>query len=132
MASHHTPATTHAKKRRRSTVAGTAPPPVEGNEETRPEKRSDRMLIVGVGASAGGLEAFQQLLRHLPTDTGMSFVLVQHLDPQHESALTHLLARATTMPVCEVTQDLRIEPLPTRRVHPLSNLCCRAGIAPSA
>ena len=40
----------------------------------------------------------------------MSFVLVQHLDPKHESALTHLLARATTMPVCEVTQDLRVEP----------------------
>ena len=59
--------------------------------------------IVGVGASAGGLEAFLDLLRHLPADTGMGFVLVQHLDPQHESALTHLLARATTMPVCEVT-----------------------------
>ena len=40
----------------------------------------------------------------------MGFVLVQHLDPQHESALTHLLARATTMPVCEVTQNLRVEP----------------------
>jgi two-component system CheB/CheR fusion protein len=43
--------------------------------------------IVGVGASAGGLEAFTDLLKNLPTDTGMGFVLVQHLDPQHESAL---------------------------------------------
>ena len=43
--------------------------------------------LVGVGASAGGLEAFTELLKHLPTDTGMAFVLVQHLDPQHESAL---------------------------------------------
>ncbi|MEO8047389.1 MAG: chemotaxis protein CheB [Nitrospirota bacterium] len=76
----------------------------------RPDDRGDRLLMVGVGASAGGLEAFQELLRHLPADTGMSFVLVQHLDPKHESALTHLLARATTMPVCEVTQDLRVEP----------------------
>jgi len=42
--------------------------------------------IVGVGASAGGLEAFTGLLKHLPVDTGMAFVLVQHLDPQHESA----------------------------------------------
>ena len=42
--------------------------------------------IVGVGASAGGLEAFQDLLRALPADTGMGFVLVQHLDPVHESA----------------------------------------------
>jgi two-component system CheB/CheR fusion protein len=47
--------------------------------------------IVGIGASAGGLEAFTELLSHLPLDTGMGFVLVQHLDPQHESALTQLL-----------------------------------------
>ncbi|MGH7959240.1 MAG: chemotaxis protein CheB, partial [Opitutaceae bacterium] len=65
--------------------------------------------IVGIGASAGGLEAFTRLLQHLPVDTGMGFVLVQHLDPQHESALTHLLARATTMPVREVTHNLRVE-----------------------
>jgi len=50
--------------------------------------------IVGVGASAGGLEAFTQLLKSLPLDTGMGFVLVQHLDPEHESALTHILSRA--------------------------------------
>ena len=43
--------------------------------------------IVGVGASAGGLEAFTELLAHLPDDTGMAFVLVQHLDPHHESSL---------------------------------------------
>ena len=66
--------------------------------------------IVGVGASAGGLEAFLELLRHLPADTGMGFVLVQHLDPQHESALPSLLARATAMAVREVTQDLRVGP----------------------
>ena len=45
--------------------------------------------IVGIGASVGGLEAFTDLLRHVPTDTGLGFVLVQHLDPQHESAITH-------------------------------------------
>jgi hypothetical protein len=57
--------------------------------------------IVGVGASAGGLEAFTQLLKQLPVDTGFGFVLVQHLDPQHESALAQLLQRVTTMPVRE-------------------------------
>ena len=51
--------------------------------------------IVGVGASAGGLEAFLQLLKHLPRDTGFGFVLIQHLDPKHESALTQLLKPAT-------------------------------------
>src|ERR1051326_752800 len=43
--------------------------------------------VVGVGASAGGLEAFTELLSHLPNDTGMAFVLIQHLDPKHESHL---------------------------------------------
>jgi two-component system CheB/CheR fusion protein len=66
--------------------------------------------IVGIGASAGGLEAFTALLTHLPIDTGMGFVLVQQLDPQHESALTQLLGRATMMSVQEVTDELRIEP----------------------
>jgi len=66
--------------------------------------------IVGVGASAGGLEAFTQFLKHLPSDTGMGFVLVQHLDPVHESALTEILSRATAMLVHEVTNNLRVEP----------------------
>src|SRR5436189_1063694 len=55
--------------------------------------------LVGVGASAGGLEAFTQLLRSLPGDTGMAFVLIQHLDPTHTSLLREALARATAMEV---------------------------------
>ena len=66
--------------------------------------------IVGIGASAGGLEAFTLLLKHLPTDTGMAFVLVQHLDPDHESALSGLLSRTTSMTVREVTEKIRVEP----------------------
>jgi two-component system CheB/CheR fusion protein len=66
--------------------------------------------IVGVGASAGGLEAVTQLLKFLPGDTGMAFVLVQHLDPTHESALTVLLSRQTLMEVREAKNNLRLEP----------------------
>jgi two-component system, chemotaxis family, CheB/CheR fusion protein len=66
--------------------------------------------IVGVGASAGGLEAFTQLLKHLPLDTGMGFVLVQHLDPEHESALAQILARATSLSVNEITDNQPILP----------------------
>ena len=69
--------------------------------------------IVGVGASAGGLEAFSALLRRLPLDTGMGFVLVQHLDPEHDSALAQLLGRATSLPVHEVTNNLHVEPRST-------------------
>jgi two-component system CheB/CheR fusion protein len=70
----------------------------------------DTFPIVGVGASAGGLDAFKQLLGALPVDTGMAFVLVQHLDPSHESMLAGLLAKASRMPVSEVRGDTAVEP----------------------
>ncbi len=66
--------------------------------------------VVGIGASAGGLEAVTQLLKDLPKDTGMAFVLVQHLDPLHESALTTLLSRATPMMVSETRDGMIVEP----------------------
>src|SRR5215510_785116 len=66
--------------------------------------------VVGIGASAGGLEAFRQLLEHLPSDTGMAFVLVQHLDPKRESILAELLSKATKMFVKEVKDGMRVEP----------------------
>ena len=66
--------------------------------------------IVGIGASAGGLEAFLQLFRALPPDTGLGFVLVQHLAPSHPSALPEILARATRMPVLEVHDESRVQP----------------------
>ncbi len=54
--------------------------------------------IVGIGASAGGLEAFEAFFRACPADTGMAVVLVPHLDPGHESLLTEILQRSTAMP----------------------------------
>jgi two-component system CheB/CheR fusion protein len=69
----------------------------------------ERVPIVGVGASAGGYEAFRQLLKGLPPDPGLSFVFIQHLDPEHESMLTRLLAKATNLPVTEVKEGMRVE-----------------------
>src|SRR5207302_8342308 len=66
--------------------------------------------IVGVGASAGGLEAFTQLLKALPVNTGMAFILIQHLDPAHSSMLTQALAKTTAMKVLEAQNGLRVEP----------------------
>jgi len=66
--------------------------------------------VVGIGASAGGLEAVTHLLENLPVNTGMAFVVVQHLDPTHESALAQLLSRATKMPVVEAKHNQRLEP----------------------
>ena len=66
--------------------------------------------IVGIGASAGGLEACSALLKHLPDDTGLAFVVVQHLDPKHESLLPTLLSRVTKMPVKAVKDEMAVEP----------------------
>jgi two-component system, chemotaxis family, CheB/CheR fusion protein len=82
----------------------------EPNDRTEAEELDSLCPIVGVGASAGGLEAFTQLLKHLPTDTGMAFVLIQHLDPTHASLLTELLAKTTTMPVMEVCDGMEVLP----------------------
>jgi two-component system, chemotaxis family, CheB/CheR fusion protein len=66
--------------------------------------------VVAIGASAGGLEAFTEFFRALPADTGMAFVLVQHLAPSHHSMLAEILARVTRMPVEEVRPRVRIRP----------------------
>src|SRR2546428_9822701 len=72
------------------------------------EPRNCPFRVVGVGASAGGYEAFTQFLEALPADPGMAFVFVQHLDPTHESKLTELLSRSTRLPVLEVTKNLPV------------------------
>jgi two-component system CheB/CheR fusion protein len=87
----------------------------------------DLFPIVGVGASAGGLEAFTQLLTHLPGDTGMAFVLVQHLDPTHPSQLASLLAKATAMPVLEIKDGMNIKRDHVYVIPPNKNLDLARG-----
>ena len=84
--------------------------------------------IVGIGASAGGVEAFSQILRALPADTGMSFVLILHLDPTHASLLTEILSRATSMPVSEVTDQMAVEPNHVYVIPPGVNMDISGGI----
>ncbi len=64
--------------------------------------------IVALGASAGGLEAFEQFFRSLPPQSGFGFVLVPHLDPDHASLLTEILQRSTVMPVVEAQDQTRV------------------------
>src|SRR5260221_8535029 len=87
--------------------------------------------IVGIGASAGGLEAFTELLKHLPLDTGMGFVLVQHLDPAHISALTQLLSKATSLPVQEVTSSLPVKRNHVYVIAPNTSLAIADGVLKS-
>ena len=80
----------------------------ESEKETTPP--TDRFHIVGIGASAGGLEAFLELLRVLSPRTGMAFVVVQHLEPHSESQLADILSRATEMPVIQAEEGQQVEP----------------------
>jgi two-component system CheB/CheR fusion protein len=76
----------------------------------QPETEKELFPIVGIGASAGGLEAFTQLLSHLPIDTGMGFVLIQHLSPSQKSMLPDILCHTTTMPVTEAQEGMKVQP----------------------
>jgi two-component system CheB/CheR fusion protein len=82
---------------------------------------------VGVGASAGGLDAFTQLLKHLPADTGMAFVLIQHLDPGHTSFLREALAKSTEMPVSQAEDGTRVEPNHVYVIPPRADIAILGG-----
>ncbi len=84
--------------------------------------------IVGVGASAGGLDAFTRLLKALPQKTGMAFVLVQHLDPNHDSQLTEILATATAMPVRTVEDAMPLKPDEVYVIPPNKTMVLEGGV----
>src|ERR1035437_3240104 len=83
--------------------------------------------VVGIGASAGGFEAFGELLNALPNDTGMAFVPVQHLDPRHTSALAGLLGHRTKLPVVEVSQGTVVLPNRIYVIPPNANMAIARG-----
>jgi len=83
---------------------------------------------VGVGASAGGLEAFSELLKNLPARSGMAFILVQHLDPTHTSELREILSRTTSIPVADVTDGVEVRRDHIYVIPPNSNMEIQAGV----
>ena len=74
----------------------------------KPRQELQPNCVVGIGASAGGLEALQQFLTFLPGNTGMAFVIIQHLAPDHKSLLTDILGKYTSMPVIEARDGMRV------------------------
>ncbi|MEO7175366.1 MAG: chemotaxis protein CheB, partial [Saprospiraceae bacterium] len=78
--------------------------------KTQPSATVQNFPIVGIGASAGGLDAFKRLLKAIPESSGMAYVLVQHLDPSHESFLPEILQRVTNIPVLEIIDDIPLAP----------------------
>src|SRR5512132_740864 len=85
-------------------------------------------LVVGIGASAGGLAAFTSFFEHMPPDSGMAFVLVQHLDPQQPSLLPELLASHTRMPVHPVVDRMVIAPNQVYLIPPNTTLTIDQGM----
>jgi two-component system, chemotaxis family, CheB/CheR fusion protein len=91
-------------------------------------EHTPRFQIVGIGASAGGLEAFTQLLRQLPSDPGMAFVLVQHLDPSQPSFLREALAKTTGMTVSQPDDGTLVEPNHVYVIPPGADISMRHGL----
>jgi two-component system, chemotaxis family, CheB/CheR fusion protein len=85
-------------------------------------------LIVGIGASAGGLAAFKKFLANTPSDTGMAFVLVQHLDPHHKSLLVELLGARAAIPVMEAADGMAVRENCVYVIPPDATLTIKDGI----
>lgn len=84
----------------------------ENKEELKGSISKDlsKFLYVGIGASAGGLDALQRFLSNIPENSGMAFIIVQHMDPTHKSSLVNILSRYTSMEVQEVVDGVQVLP----------------------
>ena len=83
--------------------------------------------IVGIGASAGGLEAFSELINHLPEETGLAYVFIQHLSPDHESILSNLISKKTKIPVHEVVDKVKLKQDNIYIIQPNTNIKLEDG-----
>ena len=96
-------------KKKKAEKPGPTPASTPSQEDApQPPSSAEAFPIVGMGASAGGLEAFEQFFRNASPTGGMAYVLVPHLDPSHASILTEIIQRATTMPVVEAQDQMRV------------------------
>ncbi len=81
----------------------------EKNQSTQNNQRSE-LIVVGVGASAGGLESLEKMFANVPENSGMAFVIVQHLSPDFKSMMDELLARKTRIPIHKVAENMEVAP----------------------
>jgi len=102
-------------------------PPAKEPLAAIPAQHALHFPVVGIGASAGGLEAFKRFFSAMPPDNGMAFVLIPHLDPAHRSLMVELLSRQTAMPVREAGDGMQIEPNCVYVIPPNKYLSVHAG-----
>ena len=99
----------------------------ENNAPTKPEEASASPLIIGIGASAGGLEALQQFFQNMPANSGLSFVVVQHLSPDYKSLMADILGKHTQMRVLQAENEIQIRPNTVYLIPPKNNMTLRDG-----
>ena len=117
---------TVARKKRAAAKQNAAPK--RSGQPIQPSRvPSKPSLVVGIGASAGGLDAFKTLFTSMPPDSGMAFIVVQHLSPDHKSMLAELLGRVTPMEVVEAVHDARVEPNSVYVIPPDATLTVKEG-----
>jgi two-component system CheB/CheR fusion protein len=115
------------KSGKRKAKRSGAPPRTPDGEEIASLRPGLSFPVVAIGASAGGLAAFTELLKALPAQSGMAFVLIQHLEPKHDSALTSLLQKATSIPAVQVTEGMAVEPNHVYVIPPNKSMTIRKG-----
>ena len=94
---------------------------------TEPAVKHAPFPVIGLGASAGGLQALKDFFTHVPAESGMAFVVIMHLSPKHESHAAALLQATTEMPVMQITESVRVEPNRVYVVPPTKHLAMNDG-----
>ena len=102
-------------RERRSTLA----------ENATPVARNGEFHVVAIGASAGGLDSLERLFAQLPTDTGMAFVVLQHLSPDFKSLMDELLSRRTPLRIRQADHDMAVEPNTVYLLPPMKEMIIR-------
>lgn len=118
------------KTKPKKTVTGEKEPPKKREGVTERDKPGDssHTPIVGIGASAGGLEALELFLGNMPPDSGMAFAIVQHLDPTHKGIMPELLQRVTKMKVIQVKDNMQVLPDHVYVIPPNSDMSILHGV----
>ncbi len=96
--------------------------------EAEQERPNSDFLVVGIGASAGGVEALKEFFAAVPSEPGMAFVVVLHLSPRHESNLAQIIQAYTSMPVAQVTRTVKVHPNRVYVIPPNRRLAMTDGV----
>ena len=104
-------------------------PKRDGRSNTkRTRRQNDKPFVVGIGASAGGIQALEDFFEHMPDTSGMAFVAILHLSPDYESNLAAMLQRKTGMPVVQITETVKVEPNHVYVIPPAKHLVMSDGM----